>query len=90
MANINSKEDWWKTVYDNLENFNKIAYKCGIDNQNIQKFYEEKDWYTLLRIFNKIWFAAPDDSSIRSWEGWFDLCDCCSEGDTVFNERDEE
>ena len=47
--------------------------------QTLEDLKTARNHDALLRLFHQAWTAAPDDVLIHSWNGWFDLCDLCSE-----------
>jgi len=88
---IKTKEDWGKVyketesdIYNMLDFLQKRGNIPSNRSEQLTEAVKVKDVYEMLFIFNEIWFTMPE-SMCRSVNGWFNLCDLCSES-WVFGE----
>jgi hypothetical protein len=83
MANIKTKEDWWKSAAETIPKLREYSDNFGYtrgkwDEEAAKKELEVKDHESLARRFNQLWAALPDSMSIHM-HPFGDLCDLCSE-----------
>lgn len=81
MLRIKKPADWWKLVEDQWVALCRIMQSFLPSDQLIvaEQAKKDRDWETLWLCFQRAWGAAPDSPAIHDIEGWFDLCDLCSE-----------
>ena len=81
--NIDTQEDWWECLGNNLNNIKEITKKVGLFTEDkwdyFLKLRSDKDHKNIHKILEQIWNEAPDNRVIHKWRGWGNLCDLCSE-----------
>lgn len=75
-----NKTEWLKMFNENKEDLFRIIFMfSGATKQQWENALVSNDPQKIGAILQRTWENAPDKPWIRELEGWFVLCDLCSE-----------
>jgi hypothetical protein len=64
---------WWNPELKN------ICLKYNVSIQDVEYWYNNKDYEKVSKLLNNVWNNAPDSPIIHLIPGWGILCELCSE-----------
>jgi len=94
----NSKTGWLSFFYNSFRKIRPlVAYHSGSQAGNqldkyrdINEQSSDEDLRILYGVLFKAWDEAPDEPWIHNMTGWTELCDLCSEGHILWEDRELE
>lgn len=81
---IKNEWDWWNLVNESKEQLADIIHEFAEDLEgDFEEAIIDRDKLKVFNILSEAWNNAPDNPMIHSIPGWGNLCDLCSEFDSI-------